>query len=374
MTYDHPHRSAAPPPAAPDAGRFHSSSQEPAKFEDPDATSSRLGVFFCQRTRFSVPLRRGRRQSSRKSWSQPLDACIDGRMASKANGYVFALLAIVIFSIQDGLSKHLGANYPPVFVAMIRYWAFAGFAITLAWRSPAGLSATAVTKRPLLQVLRGVLLPAQIVVVITAFTVVGLAHSQAILAATPIFVALLSMPLLGERVGWRRWSAITAGLVGVLLILKPGEGTFEIDFLLPLTGALMFAVYAIATRLVSREDSAMTSFFYTGVVGAAAISLVGPFFWVTLSGPDWVWMLLLCVTGSLSHYFLIRAYDLLDAVAVQPLTYLQLVFASIMGVTIFGETLTANMIMGSLLVVAAGIFTVWRERVVARRKAGLPPG
>ncbi|AWI59531.1 hypothetical protein AB395_00003904 [Sinorhizobium fredii CCBAU 45436] len=121
-------------------------------------------------------------------------------MGSKANGYVFALLAIVIFSIQDGLSKHLGANYPPVFVAMIRYWAFAAFAITLAWRSPAGLRATAVTKRPLLQVLRGVLLPAQIVVVITAFTVVGLAHSQAILAATPIFVALLSMPLLGERV------------------------------------------------------------------------------------------------------------------------------------------------------------------------------
>ncbi|MEY9199135.1 putative membrane protein [Sinorhizobium fredii] len=198
-------------------------------------------------------------------------------MGSKANGYVFALLAIVIFSIQDGLSKHLGSNYPPVFVAMIRYWAFAAFAVTLAWRSPAGLRATAVTKRPLLQISRGVLLPAQIVVVITAFTVVGLAHSQAILAATPIFVALLSMPLLGERVGWRRWSAITAGLVGVLLILKPGEGTFDVDFLLPLAGALMFAVYAITTRLVSREDSAMTSFFYTGVVGAAAISLVGPF-------------------------------------------------------------------------------------------------
>ncbi len=84
-------------------------------------------------------------------------------------------------------------------------------------------------------------------------------------------------------------------------------------------------------------------------------------------------MLLLCITGSVSHYFLIRAYDLLDAVAVQPLTYLQLVFASIMGVAIFGETLTVNMIAGSILVVAAGIFTVWRERVVARRKAGLPP-
>ncbi|WP_026616727.1 DMT family transporter [Ensifer aridi] len=294
-------------------------------------------------------------------------------MRSKANGYVFALLAIVIFSIQDGISKHLGANYPPVFVAMIRYWAFAAFAAALAARAPGGLGATVVTKRPLLQLLRGVLLPAQIVAVITSFTIVGLAHSQAILAATPLFVALLSMPLLGERVGWRRWSAITVGLVGVLLILKPEQGSFDLDFLLPLGAASMFAIYIITTRLASREDPAMTSFFYTGVVGAAAISLVGPFFWATLSAPDWGWMLLLCITGTSSHYFLIRAYDMLDAAAVQPLTYLQLVFASIMGVTIFGETLSANMIIGSALVVAAGIFTVWREHVVARRKAGLPP-
>ncbi|MBB4183492.1 drug/metabolite transporter (DMT)-like permease [Sinorhizobium terangae] len=295
-------------------------------------------------------------------------------MKSRANGYVFALLAIVIFAIQDGISKHLGAIYPPVFVSMIRYWAFAAFAVVLAARAPGGLKATIVTKKPALQVLRGVLLPAQIVIVITAFTIVGLAHSQAILAATPLFVALLSMPLLGERVGWRRWAAISAGLVGVLLILKPQQGGFDMSFLLPLSAALMFSIYIIATRLASRGgDSAMTSFFYTGIVGAAAISLVGPFFWTALAPTDWGWMLLLCITGTSSHYFLIRAYDMLDAVAVQPLTYLQLVFASIMGVTIFGETLTANMILGSILVVAAGIFTVWREHVVARRKAGLPP-
>ncbi|MDK1383881.1 DMT family transporter [Sinorhizobium sp. 8-89] len=294
-------------------------------------------------------------------------------MKSRANGYVFALAAIVIFAIQDGISKHLGTLYPPVFVSMIRYWAFAAFAVALAARAQGGLKATIVTKRPVLQVLRGVLLPTQIVVVITAFTVVGLAHSQAILAATPLFVALLSMPLLGERVGWRRWAAISAGLIGVLLILKPQQGTFDKSFLLPLSAALMFAIYIITTRLVSRADSAMTSFFYTGIIGAVAISLVGPFFWTALAPTDWVWMLLLCVTGTSSHYFLIRAYDMLDAVAVQPLTYLQLVFASIMGVTIFGETLTTNMILGSILVVAAGIFTVWREHVVARRKAGLPP-
>lgn len=290
-------------------------------------------------------------------------------MQSKTRGYLFALLAITIFSIQDGISKHLAGLYPPVFVAMIRYWAFAVFAILLAARMRGGLAMTARTKRPVLQAMRGILLAAQIVVAITSFTLVGLAHSQAIFAGTPLIIALLSMPILGERVGWRRWTAICVGLCGVLIILKPESGFFDVDLLVPIFGCLLFAFYVISTRLVSRDDSAMTSFFYTGVVGAVAITLIGPFYWTWLSAPDWAWMALLCITGISSHYFLIRAYDILDAVVVQPLTYLQLVYASVMGLLIFGETLNLNMIIGSVIVVGAGMFTVWREHVVARRNA-----
>jgi drug/metabolite transporter (DMT)-like permease len=290
-------------------------------------------------------------------------------MDSKRTGYLFTLLAILIFSLQDAISKHLGGLYPPVFIAMLRFWAFGAFAMALGARSPGGLKVVAATKRPALQILRGVLLAFQIVVTITAFTKVGLAHSQAILASGPIFVALLSMPLLGERVGWRRWTAIGIGLCGVLIILNPAGSAFDMGVLLPLISALMFAVYVIATRLVSREDTASTSFFYTGVVGAVAISLVGPFFWTNLTPGDWLWMGLLCITGMSSHYFLIRAYDLLDAAAVQPLTYLQVVLAAIIGVSVFGETLNLNMVLGSAIVVGAGIFTIWRESVVARRRA-----
>lgn len=290
-------------------------------------------------------------------------------MDSKRTGYLFTLLAILIFSLQDAISKHLGSLYPPVFIAMLRFWAFGTFAMALGARSPGGLKVVAATKRPALQILRGVLLAFQIVVTITAFTKVGLAHSQAILASGPIFVALLSMPLLGERVGWRRWTAIGIGLCGVLIILNPAGSAFDMSVLLPLISALMFAVYVIATRLVSREDTASTSFFYTGVVGAVAISLVGPFFWTNLTPGDWLWMGLLCITGMSSHYFLIRAYDLLDAAAVQPLTYLQVVLAAIIGVSVFGETLNLNMVLGSAIVVGAGIFTIWRESVVARRRA-----
>ncbi len=293
----------------------------------------------------------------------------DGRMSTKTRGYTFAFLAIVIFSLQDAISKHLGGAYPPIFITMIRFWAFAAFAVVMARRGAGSLRQAAATKWPLLQWLRGVLLATQIVLVITSFKLVGLAHSQAIFSAGPIMVALLSMPLLGERVGWRRWSAITIGLIGVLVILKPeGEG-FDLGVVVPLAAALTFALYVIATRYVSRDDSAMTSFLYTGIGGAVVMTLVGPFFWVTFSPTDSIWMLLLCFTGISSHYFLIRAYDVLDAAAVQPIMYLQLVFASVLGTTIFGETLGVNVVLGSVIVVAAGIFTIWRESVIARRLA-----
>ena len=290
-------------------------------------------------------------------------------MSSKRTGYIFVLLAITIFSIQDAISKYLGGIYPPVLITMIRYWAFAIFALAFAARAPGGLKAAFRTRRPVLQILRGVLLAGQIVVVITSFATVGLAHSQAIFASGPIFVALLSMPILGERVGWRRWTAIAVGLLGVLLILKPDGTHFDLNVLIPMASALVFACYVIATRLVSRDDTSVTSFLYTGVAGMVAISLIGPFYWTPLAPHDWVWMGLLCITGTTSHFSLIKAYEYLDASEVQPLTYLQLVYACIIGVTIFGETLNVNMIVGSAIVVAAGIFTVWRETVVARRKA-----
>ncbi len=293
-------------------------------------------------------------------------------MTSKRTGYIFVLTALVIFSIQDAISKHLGSLYPPIFITMIRYWAFASFAIILAARSRGGLRAAAVTKRPALQIMRGVLLAGQIVIVTISFATVGLAHSQAIFSAGPILVALLAMPLLGERVGWRRWTAIIVGMLGVLLILKPEDSEFDVQLLMPILAALNFAVYVIATRLVSRDDPSITSFFYTGVAGAVAITLVGPFYWTALAPQDWGWMLMLCITGTSSHFALIKAYELLDASEVQPLTYLQLVFASIIGVSIFGETLNLNMIAGSAIVVGAGIFTVWRESVVARRNARKP--
>ena len=130
---------------------------------------------------------------------------------------------------------------------------------------------------------------------------------------------------------------------------------------------MLFALYSIATRAVSREDSAVTSLFYAGIAGAVAISLIGPFHWTEVKPSDWYALAALCVCGTLSHYFLIRAYGLLPAAEVQPVTYFQLVLNVILAVWLFGEIVTLNMILGALIVVGAGLFTIWREHQLARR-------
>ena len=297
-------------------------------------------------------------------------------MTPRATGLAFALTAVTIFSVQDGISKHLATHYPPIFITMMRYWAFAAFAILLAMRSPGGLRAAAKTKRPWLQISRGVILAVQIVIAITSFATVGLSQSQAIFQSAPLVVALLSVPILGEQVGWRRWTAIAIGFVGVMLILKPDTGGLNATVLLPIVAAVIYSLYAITTRLASRDDPALTSFFYTGVAGCAAITLVGPFFWTSLTPIDALLMLALCATGTIGHYLLIRAFDLVDAVIVQSMSYVQLVLVTFIGVLIYGETLGLNMVAGSLIVVCAGLFTIYREARAGRRKPTPvePPG
>jgi len=291
-------------------------------------------------------------------------------MNSKTRGYIFALLAITIFAAQDGFTKFLGVRYPPILVTMFRFWAFAAFVTLLAVASPGGIRRAARTQHPLLQVLRGLLLVSEIVVVVFAFAHAGLAMSQSIFQATPLLVTLLSVPLLGEHVGWRRATAVLVGLFGVLVIINPIGVQFDVYLVLPLAAALLFALYSIATRAVSHKDSAITSTFYAGVMGAIAISLLGPFYWTTFHVADLPALAALCVCGTLSHYCLIRAYGLLKAVEVQPITYLQLVFSAVIAVVFFGEHLSMNMIVGAVIVVGAGLFTVLREhRLAARRSA-----
>ncbi len=269
-----------------------------------------------------------------------------------------------VFAMQDGISRHLAGEYNVMLVVMVRYWFFAAFVLAVAARKAGGLSAAAQSAFPWLQAFRGALLVIEINIMVLGFVFLGLVESHAVFACYPLLVAALSGPVLGERVGWRRWVAIGVGFVGVVIILQPSGGVFSPYAVIPLIAALMFALYGLLTRYVARADTSATSFFYTGVSGVVVATVIGVWFWEPMTAPDWGWMGLLCLTGALGHYLLIRCYEVAEASAVQPFAYLQLVFASTMGITIFDETLRWNVAFGAALIVAAGLFTLWRAKQV----------
>lgn len=273
----------------------------------------------------------------------------------------------VVFALQDGISRHLAAEYNVTMVVMIRFWAFALFVIALAVRAPGGLRAAARSSTPLLQALRGVLLGAEVCVMVVAFVKLGLIASHAVFASYPLLIAALSGPILGESVGWRRWTAIAVGFTGILIILQPGFAVFSPWALVALAAALMFALYGLLTRYVARRDPPSVSFFWTGTAGAIALTPIGLATWQPMSPQDWGWMAALCCTATLGHWMLIRAYAVAEASVIQPFAYLQLVFVSALAITLFNETLATNVILGAGIVVAAGLFTLWRQSVKARQ-------
>jgi drug/metabolite transporter (DMT)-like permease len=267
-----------------------------------------------------------------------------------------------VFAMQDGLSQHLASEYNVLMVVMIRYWFFAAFVMFVASRRAGGLRAAAATTQPWLQGFRGLLLAAEICVMVLGFTYLGLVESHAIFACYPLLIAALSGPILGEKVGWRRWTAIGVGFVGILIILQPGFGVFSPLAIIPAISAFMFALYGLLTRYAARKDSAATSFFWTGTVGAVFMTVIGIWFWEPMTPLDSAMMALLCVTGATGHYLLIKCYDVAEASAVQPFAYLQLPFAASLGIMVFGEEIRPNVVFGASLIVGAGLFTLWRQR------------
>jgi drug/metabolite transporter (DMT)-like permease len=281
-------------------------------------------------------------------------------------GIWLMIATCAVFAVQDALSRHLAGSHSVFMVVMIRFWFMGAFVIALALRSPGGLRAAARTAFPLLQILRGMLLVAEISVIVVGFVKLGLIESHAVFTCYPLLVAALSGPILGEKVGWRRWSAILVGFVGVLIILQPGYAVFSPWALLPLVSAFGFALYGLLTRYVARKDSASVSLFWTGVAGGLAMTPLGLWNWSPMSPSEWGLMLSLCGTSVLSHWLLIRAYEVAEASAVQPFAFLQLVFIAVVGMAFFGEVLRLNVAIGAGIVVAAGIFTLWRQRLRER--------
>ncbi len=285
---------------------------------------------------------------------------------NRRSGILLMILTMFVFASQDGISRHLASTYNAQLVVMVRYWFFAIFVLWFTGRSEGGVKAVASSPVMGLQILRGVVLAVEIWVAILSFTYMGLIASHAIFACYPLMIAALSGPILGEQVGWRRWMAIGIGFVGLLIVLQPGAGVFSIAAVLPFISALLFAVYGLLNRYVARTDGTNTSFFWTGTVGAALATVVGIWSWENMSRPDWLWMAILCISGALGHWLLIKCYELAEASVLQPFAYFHLVFVTLIGITIFGETVSLQIALGSGMVITAGLFTLWRKGLKTR--------
>jgi len=279
-------------------------------------------------------------------------------------GIALMIATTVVFAVQDGISRYLAENYNVITVVTIRYMFFMCFVLAYSSRQKGGIRQVGSSGQLPLQIGRGLLLVAQICVAILCFSTVGLVNFHAVFASYPLMVMALSVPILGEAVGWRRWLAVCVGFCGVLLILRPGTAMFSSASILPVLAAFMMAVYGILTRYAARRDAAETSFFWTAMAGGIAMLCIGPFFWLPPIGSDWGWMGLLCLTGTGGHYLLIKALDATKASTIQPFAYLQLVFSSSIGILVFADSLDPMLIIGSSIIVSSGLFALQRERKV----------
>lgn len=274
-------------------------------------------------------------------------------------GILLMIAAVAAFAAQDGFSRHLAESYNTLMVVMVRYWFFAGFVLILALRRPEGFRPAIRSTRLGAHILRSLLLVAEICVIVWGYTLIGLIESHAVFAICPLLVVALSGPVLGEKLTWQRWAAVGAGMAGVIIILRPGSGVFSWPALLPLISAIFFATYSVLTRLTTRDEPTFPAFFWPALIGAAVMTVIGLPQWQVVSGLDWVYLIIYASISILSHWLLLKTYEAAEASSVQPFAYLQIVFVSIIGITIYGETLALPVVIGTALIVAAGIYALW---------------
>jgi drug/metabolite transporter (DMT)-like permease len=277
-------------------------------------------------------------------------------------GILLMIAAVAVFAAQDGFSRAMAGEYNTFMIVMIRYWAFAGFVVILALRRPEGFRAAIRSDRLGAHVLRGTLLVAEITLIVWGYTRIGLINSIAIFAVCPLLIVALSGPILGERIDVRRWIAVGAGMVGVLVILQPGAGIASWFALFPLGSALLFALYSVLTRLTTRDEPTFPAFFWPAVVGLVLATALGLPALEPVKPQHILPIAVYSALSILSHWLLLKTYEQIEAARVQPYAYLQILFVTAIGMTFFDEPLHLPVVIGTAVIVAAGLYALSLER------------
>jgi drug/metabolite transporter (DMT)-like permease len=274
-------------------------------------------------------------------------------------------LTVAFFACLDTTAKYLGTMMDPLEIAWARYTS--AFVLTLFVSNPVSQPGLMRTKRPVLQVVRGSLLVMSTVLNFFALRWLQLDEALSIIFTYPFIVAIVSGPILGEWLGWRRWTAIGVGFCGVLLITRPGLGGFNPGAVLSLASVICYGFYGVLTRVASRTDSNQTSLFYNNAIGALVMLPVIPFVWTMPA--NWKIAALLVgigLLGSIGHFFMISAHKLAPASVLSPFIYTQLVWVMILGYLVFDHVPTRWTLMGAAVVIGSGLYLLYRERYLGK--------
>ncbi|MBX6322541.1 MAG: DMT family transporter [Rhodospirillaceae bacterium] len=280
------------------------------------------------------------------------------------------VLGVSAFSVMDGIGKVLSSDHDVLQIVWARY-AFAVpplMLIAAPRRWPAMLG-----RRVGLQLARGLLPVLGGVFIVLALRTVPLADATAITFVAPLLVTALSIPLLGETVGWHRWVAVVVGFAGVVVIARPGAGAFQWAALLPLATALAFALYQILTKVLSAGTDPRGTLVFTMLTGLVLGTAALPFVWQTPTPAAWGLMALSGLANAFGHYALIRSYEGVPASTLAPFIYAQIIGAALFGFAVLGDVPDAFTLLGTAIIVASGLYVVHRERQRARTGAAPQP-
>lgn len=269
------------------------------------------------------------------------------------------ILAVSSIGLLDTTAKFLTQSYPVMQVVWARYaFHVLLMVLFLGWHHGTGLVRM---RRPGLQLARGGVLTVATIVFFHALSLMPIAEASAIAFLSPVMVTALAIPLLGERSNASVWSAVTLGFAGTLLIIRPGSAVFTWNAMWPLTTALCFAGYQIITRKLSGQDKPETTLFMSALIGCAVMSLIAPFHWQPVADAgDWLLFASMGLTGSVSHWLIIKAFEHAPAPLLAPLVYVQLVIVTLIGWVVFGEFPDGWSLVGMGVIVVAGLWVVLR--------------
>lgn len=282
--------------------------------------------------------------------------------AERLRGIGLICLAVFLFTILDTCAKYSGRFVPALEVAWVRYAIALIFAVIVLrpWRRPQDYH----FKRPAVQIVRAVFLMLSSVFNFLALLYLQLAEAVSIGFAAPLIVTALAGPLLGEWAGPRRWAAVVAGFVGVLIILEPTPDHFRIEALFSVGAAISNAGYLLTTRLLAGTTSAPAMLIFGTAISALLLTPVMPP--VAVMPPYWSVMAALVVTGAmgaLGHYCLIVAHEKAPSIVLAPFAYTQIIWMVISGYFVFGDWPGPSTLIGGAIVIASGLYILYRESI-----------